>query len=270
MGHSKVDERNLFEELCLTQRSVGLYKSKHNCIREVIQADSNNTTKQICEIVHLLLKKTMKLLTPKCFKYALSIGNYDLIGVMLEYDETEGENICYICMSGALPQEQFINICKCKIPIHRICLKKLLKTNGKICKTCRTQFRLNEIRIKYGKNKETSIFSPFDDFYPAMTANGRYISCRDMQLMDKLYLAVCYLQLDRIISILDVLSKEKFHKYIMDILERKEDNIFSMIELKDGKINKLELKDSFPSGYGLNGNKEVMGTINICMNNKLK
>lgn len=267
---TKTSDLNILEKICICQQSTG-HHIDVNTLHRVARADMFSATKTIETIVHLLLKKQPKLITPKCFDFAQVTGKDNLIKIMMQYEETDFENVCYICHSGACSQTFLSHICECKMPIHFMCLEILLKTSDGTCKTCKTRFRLNESRTCVS-NADIRIFSPFDDFYPQMFSKKKYVSIQDKPLTEKLYWAVCYLQIRRVINLLSEFSKEYYKGYIMNIISgRNRSSPFQTIKLdKDGNIEMLELMEVLPTNYSKIHNYTAHKRIETMLNDKIK
>jgi hypothetical protein len=80
---TKISDINILEKICICSQSIRHHIDCVNTLHRVAQADMFSTTKTIETIVHFLLKKQPKLITPKCFEFAQLTGKDNLIKIMM-------------------------------------------------------------------------------------------------------------------------------------------------------------------------------------------
>lgn len=220
--NSSKDDLNIVERILMIH---GMVTSSPGRKDIYTQRKYKQTDPEVMKIVDQLLNRQPKLLTEKCYGLC-NMRNKDLLDVLLKYRvSVDGEDICYVCHDNYLPEELLHKICRCNLPIHHGCLKKLLdSSNGMRCGICKYEFRLNQLRVQSSiggrVDYDVSIFSPWDDFYPVPLMTGQYR--KETSVFGKIDMAIIYLQDERLKYLLEnEVLDDVFRDYIKSKVEFK-------------------------------------------------
>lgn len=200
-------EDNIIEILCSGQ----LFPSKYSY-------DAN--TRVYEEIIKLILSINPSLITKKAIENAYVRKHTGIINVLNLF--AISKNICIVCYCSH-PEKMLIYPCKCKSPIHAECVIKVIQTShSRKCKICLTDYEINEpkTQLNFGGTVhiDERIYFPKFNIYPVpiMTRMPleRYIKDNDI-----IYMAIIYLQVKRVIELLENDTEKKYKSAVLQPLQ---------------------------------------------------
>jgi len=228
----------------------------------------------VVKITEILLQKSNKLVTDKCFTLCRLKGHEEIIDLMNLYltnDITTDENLkeCYVCLTTT-EQDKIINgVCKCDTYIHTHCLQKLIKTQREIeknkenikCKICDSCYNYNRSVITKIQNGiiyyDTSIFFPENNFYPVPLMTKQFMFFENIR--DKLKLSMFYLCIPQFIKNIELVTKEEFNDFIKEQIK------YSFIKKEDT----YKLCENMPSNYQRKYNEKKYFHLEKIINKKM-